>query len=85
MLKKIEKAYVDQDFGYEILLVSYVTELLVIINNNYKGYSQDNDLNDVPDILALILEYIDFYLNDDLSLAALENKFNINRFYLSRI
>lgn len=85
IFEKIENTYTNQVSGYEILLVSYLMQLLSIINNNFKGNVQSKDPSTVSDRLTEILEYIDFNLHDDLSLNTLENKFNINHFYLSRL
>lgn len=85
IFEKIETAYTSQVSGSEILLVSYLMQLLFLINNNFKGSVQSKDSNTVSDRLTEILEYIDFNLHDDLSLNTLENKFNINHFYLSRL
>lgn len=85
LLKNIESAYNSNSSGSEILLVSLTMQLLLILNKNFKGadYNYENVL--IPEALAPILEYIDFYLYDDLSLQTLEMKFNINRYHISRL
>lgn len=85
LFKKIEGAYTSQVLGYEILLISYLMQLLTIINSNFKGIIQNKEQFAIPDILEEVLEYIHFNLHGDLSLKTLENKFNINQFYLSRL
>lgn len=85
ILNKIEYVYTNESIGFEALLIAYLIELLVIINNNFDGNVQNRESHNIPDNLALILEYINFNLHDDLSLKMLENKFNINRFYLNRL
>jgi AraC-like DNA-binding protein len=85
LFKKIENIYFNTSFGSEILLTAYLMELLVVMNSCFKGNIQDKEPLTVPDKLSLILEHINFNLNDDLSLEALEYKFHINRFYLSRL
>lgn len=85
LLEKIENTYNSQVLGFEILLISYLMQLLTIINSNFKGSIQNRDSLVAPDRLTEVLEYIDFNLHDDLSLKTLESKFNINKFYLSRL
>ncbi|NMM64293.1 AraC family transcriptional regulator [Clostridium sp. P21] len=85
IFKKIEDTYTSEVLGFEILLTAYLMELLMIINNNFDENIQNKEISTTPDMLTPILEYIDFNLNSNLSLETLENKFNINRFYLSRL
>lgn len=85
LFKKIEDAYVSQVLGSEILLMSCLMQLLTVINSNFKGTSQDTNEFAIPGVLDAILDYINFNLSGDLSLKTLENKFNINQFYLSRL
>ena len=85
ILNKIEYAYTSETVGFEILLIAYLMELLIIINNSFNGNIQKGEALTITDKLTPILEYIDFNLHSDLSLEALENKFDINRFYLSRL
>lgn len=84
IFNKIENVYAKEPMGFELLLTAYLTELLVIINSNFKR-TQKRELSNMPDNLTCVLNYIDFNLNGNLSLEALENEFKINRFYLSRL
>lgn len=85
LLQKIEQAYNSTSLGFEILLISYLLELLLIINLSFNENIEATESPTTFDTLTSILEYIDLNLSKDLSLQALEDKFNINRFYLSRL
>lgn len=85
ILNKIEYVYTTETMGFEILLIAHLMELLVIINNSFNRNIETRESSAIPDKLMPILEYIDFNLHVDLSLETLESKFDINRFYLSRL
>ena len=85
LLNNIESVYNSTSAGNEILLVSLIMQLLIILNKNFKGSNTNYENILIPYNLIPILEYIDFYLYDDLSLDTLEKKFNINKYYLSRL
>lgn len=76
-----------KDFkGADILKLTYFIELLVFINQIFLSNLQPmEETHSVPDKLIPILDFIDRNLENDLSLEALEQKFYINRFYLSRL
>jgi len=83
--EEIENAHAD---AKDILLLSYMIELLVCINQIYQIQPEQSDITDQLHIhpqLGKVLSYIDSNLDSDLSLACLEQKFYINRCYLSKL
>jgi YesN/AraC family two-component response regulator len=71
--------------GYEILKLNYFIELLVYINRLFKKIPQNKEKTNIPEKLIPVLDYIEYNLENDLSLDSLESKFYINRFYLSKL
>ena len=85
LLNKIEIADKIRSIGYEVLRFSHFIELLVFINKAFLGNKHLEEQTNVPEKLIPILDFIDDNLGKELSLAVLEGKFFINRFYLSRL
>lgn len=69
----------------DFLRLAYLIELLVYINNAilHDQTKEDNQL--LPQKLAPIIDHINSNLCGDLSLEALEEKFYINKYYLSSL
>ena len=81
-MDRIRDSFTDGD---EMLRVSYLIELLVLINRLYSDKPMKQKSSNVPEKLIPILNYIDTHLDGDLSLAALESIFFIDKYYLSKI
>ncbi len=71
--------------GYEILFLTGFIELLYFINNVFLNSRYHTHSSSVPAKILPVIEYIDSNPGSDLSLKALENRFYINRYYLSRL
>lgn len=82
---KMEYLKKNKPDGWEVLHLAYFTEILVFINRAFMNIEYSEENTSVPEKLVPILDYIDSRLETDLSLEALEGKFYINRFYLSRL
>lgn len=85
MFLKIESMVNSPLEGSEILKLTYFIELLVYINRLFINTRQGDEKSNLPKKLVPLIEYIEENLNSDLSLERLEQKFYINRFYLSRL
>ncbi len=82
---KIENAARNPANGADILKIAYFIELLVFINRIFMNVQQFEEQSDIPEKLVQLFDYIEDNLDSDLSLETLEQKFYINRFYLSRL
>lgn len=87
LLMKIEKANNDSISMPEArtLKLLYFIELLIRLNSIFTNSLHHAAQPGMPDILVAIIGYIDQNLCGDLSLSVFEEKFFINRFYLSRL
>jgi YesN/AraC family two-component response regulator len=85
LFNKIEQINNSSHEGSEILKLNFLVELLVYINRMFKEIPQNNENTHIPEKLIPVLDHIEFNLESDLSLEALESKFYINRFYLSKL
>lgn len=85
LFNKIEQLYISPKDGDEILKLNYLIELLVYINRIFINSSYNDENQNIPPKLIPILDFIDNNLEGNLSLSALEKKFFIDKFYLSRI
>jgi AraC-like DNA-binding protein len=85
IFNKIESVNSDDLPSNKILKVSYFIELLVFINKVFLENRELPEDNSIHEKLLPILNYIDENIQNDLSLDALEKKFFINKYYLSRI
>jgi AraC-like DNA-binding protein len=76
----------SDDFpGNKLLKLSYFIELLVFINKAFLENSETSEDTVRNEKLLPVLNYIEDNIDVDLSLEAIEKKFFINRYYLSRI
>lgn len=85
LLYKFENAEKNALEGSEILKLNYLIELLVYINRVYMNIVHTEENTNIPPKLIHILDFIDLNLESDLSLEALEKKFYIDKFYLSKM
>ena len=82
---KIEHTADSRLVACEVLELAYFLELMVYINRYYMDISSSESVGFIPRNLQNILTYIDNNLQGDLSLKSLEEKFYINRYYLSHL
>lgn len=82
---KIEGAAKSLHPGSGVLKAAYFMELLVFVNRVFRDSRYIDEHEYLPPKLAPILEYIDSNTESDLTLNALESRFYINRYYLSRL
>ena len=85
LFRRIEDANNSDLPGSEILRITSFIELLVFINRVFKIAGPAEEHHNVPKKLMPILDYIDDNLESELTLELLQEKFYINRFYLSRL
>jgi AraC-like DNA-binding protein len=85
LLQEIGQNYNMKEAESALLVISSFIRLLVMINKLYKEPSVFRTNPKLPDILIPILEHIDRFPDEDLSLSNLEYKFHINRYHLARL
>ncbi len=84
LYNKLENILNNVNFT-SILKVSCFVELLVYLNIIFNDMKYKDEHNIIPRKLIPVLEYIEQNPEQDLSLKKLEEKFFINRFYLSKL
>jgi len=82
---KIQSLCDDTQDGNEILKLNTLIELLVYLNRIFMNVPPNYGITNIPGKLIPILDFIDNNLEGDLRLKALEKKFYIDRFYLSKL
>ena len=85
LLQEIGKYYNMKEDESPLLLISSFIRLLVSINKLYKEPSPSRSNPKLPDNLIPVLDHIDRFPDEDLSLSNLEVKFHINRYHLARL
>lgn len=85
ILNRIETVNSDELPGNKHLMLSYFIELLVFINKIFLESGELPEDAGIHEKVLPIINYIDENMDGDLSLEALEKKFFISRYYLSRI
>ncbi|WP_130836449.1 AraC family transcriptional regulator [Lachnoclostridium sp. Marseille-P6806] len=87
LAKNLEATLDQKDFGYDLLAVSYLLQILVKLNKLYYSASAEK-LSALPDIMPVLVKdimlYIDQNLTDPLSLSELSRRFYHNGAYISR-
>lgn len=74
----------SNEFGSDLLPLSYLIQILVKINEIYSKNEQTNTSIVSPKI-GPTLNYIEAHLTDDLSLDTISKDLNIDKYYLSHI
>ncbi len=85
LFHKTERFSHNASDGDEILIINYMAELLIYINRIFFKIVPDDEFIDISKKLRPIIDHIDQNLDADLSLEALEKKFYISRYYLSKL
>lgn len=85
LYSQLDRAVHSSDFGQDVLVRTYLAELLVIVGAAYYERQQPEADNLLSEDTRRILEYIDRHLGEELSLERLERSFLINRFSLCRL
>ena len=85
-LGKLEKAYFGKKEWDDLLIRSYLVELLVIINREYEGFEDEEIENFVSEnvLIDKVLAYINENLAENLNLDILAEYFFISKFHLLR-
>lgn len=82
---RLESLTADPATGSDILKLSYLMEILVLINQVFINIKPGDQHPNVPEALIPILDYIDEHLDEDLTLEHLSHRFFMNQSYLSRL
>lgn len=82
---KMDSVFKVHSDASSLLKLAYLIELLVFINEVFNNTKSNESNQILSKKLVPILEYIDSNLNSDLSLHSLEEKFYINKYYLSSL
>lgn len=85
LFDKIESLSKTPYESSKVLKLAYFLEVLVYVRHLYSGSRGKKEHERTPEKLIPILEYINENLDGDLSLRELEEKFYIDRYYLSRL
>lgn len=80
---QIESLLSTEAFGSDILVHSYLMQLLVRINTAFQAKKKPTS-NIMPKLIRDLLRYIDSNLSQKITLQTLEQKFYLNGTYISR-
>ncbi len=85
-LAKLERAYFSSNFGDDIKLRCYFSELLVLLNRIFLNIPEEDVEDDIKTnkLIDEVLVYINENLEKDLTLDALAEEFYISKYYLLR-
>ena len=80
LIQKLNK----DDFGSDVLPLTYLIQILVLIHEIYSNKIQNMDSIISPKILST-LQYIDLHLTDNLSLDRISEALSIDKYHLSHM
>lgn len=80
---QIEALLHSDSFGADILMQSYLLQILVLINTAFQT-AENTTPNIMPKLIRDLLRYIDENLSEKITLESLEQKFFLNGTHLSR-
>lgn len=83
LAKQIEGLLHSDTFGADILIQSYLLQILVLINTAFQT-AENTTPNIMPKLIRDLLRYIDANLADKITLESLEQEFFLNGTHLSR-
>lgn len=82
--EKLNTALCSNEFGHDILVNSYLSQLLVFINNLYQNSTYVGK-NIMPELVNDTMEYVEEHLTEHITLEHLSQKFSFNGAYISHI
>lgn len=83
MANQLEAALNSKSYGSDVLVNSYIAQILVFTNSVFREYNSSHH-NIMPDIVRRTMEYIDSHLRDEITLDRLGKEFYVNSTTLSR-
>lgn len=84
MADNLENSSKSNEYGHDVLVNSYLSQLLLFINACYR-HSTFTRRNIMPPLIHNIMKYIDEHLTDDITLQNLSDMFYLNGTYISRL
>jgi AraC-like DNA-binding protein len=86
IISKISRSYTQKAFGNDVLREYYMIELIAYLNRAYLETHIDDIEEDIiyDDKINDVLHYINYNLNEDLSLETLSSKFYTSKYHLLR-
>jgi AraC-like DNA-binding protein/uncharacterized cupin superfamily protein len=72
------------DYGYDLLLKSYVTILIILINKQFSAVEEHRSPQQKIGIIPKVIAYINEHIQDDLNLDTLSGIFFISKYHLIR-
>lgn len=80
----LQNALKSTEYGHDVLVNSYLSQLLLFINASYRQ-STFSRSNIMPPLIQNIMVYIDEHLTEDITLQHLSDIFYLNGTYISRL
>jgi YesN/AraC family two-component response regulator len=81
---RLNKTLYSSEFGYDILSNSYLSEILVFINNIYQQSTYVGS-NIMPKLVYDTMAFVEEHLTEDITLEQLSQRFRFNGAYISHI
>ena len=86
ILDGMSNAQKTKPLGFDLLIHSYLIQLLVMINSLFAAHAFPDHLTDrYPQIIRDIISYIDEHLLDELTLERMAQAFLLTKYYLCHI
>lgn len=82
--RKLQDLSASDEFGSDVLTLSYLSELLVFVNARFRQMQPSSALA-YHGLVAEVIAYIDGHLTSELSLESISHAFSIDKYYLSHL
>lgn len=83
LAEQLTSCLAQTDYGSDLLVDAYLTQLLVFINKRFINHSYLDDRNIMPDLVRLTMEYISYHLTGPITLSQLSKHFYMSGAYIS--
>lgn len=85
LLDQLTDIYKTSCYGEELLTNAIITQILILINRQFRHTPEVSLTNHLTKEVQEILTFIQENITQDLSLASLEEQFGLSRFHLNRL
>ena len=84
IFNEFQSVRTKEEYGYSLLINSYLTQILVFINRLFLSTQHDDAKNLMPPLIRDVMTYIQDHLSEQITLEDLSEKFFFNGKYISR-
>jgi YesN/AraC family two-component response regulator len=84
LVHKVENLLDSKEYGHDILAKSYLSQILVFVNNIFLEKTQAKHTNIMPPIVSKTMQFIDEHLTEPITMADIADHIHHNPTYISR-